>query len=438
MQRTLATAPGRLARPGAVAVLTALVLASPASADDRIATAWQIQAGTAPLLQAPPPPKPVTICAIDTGVNVTPDLNIVDRRSLVGDSLDDAQALPGQTGHGTPVAHFAAGKVNGWGGAGAFPGARVTSVRVFPSNNGGAKWQDYVDALFSCRQADPEFTKVVTISLGGQTISAEEAAELENRIKVTRDTLGINVVVAAGNGGGETDFPGRFPASFTVAALDGTGLLCGFSARQTNIDLAAPGCGLEQAGWDAKPWLMNGTSFATPIAAGVLAAVRAYAPGMAAPDAEALLLRTARAGALPRLDASAALRAIGRGDIVDRYVAQADARPIPAVREASAPAPVREAPAVIPPARPAPGGHQANGPIQAPKIRIRRLPRGRALVRALNRPRHAILEVRLGSRRLGHESARLTLRVGRARSLRARYLTDDGSSPWVKVMIAGR
>lgn len=438
MLRRIASTPGRLARPGALAALAALAAAPSAVADDRMATPWQIQAGTAPLLQAPPPPEPVTICVIDTGVNVTPDLNIVDRRSLVGDSLDDAQALPGQTGHGTAVAHFAAGKVNGWGGAGAFPGARVTSVRVFPSNNGGAKWQDYVDAIDYCQKTDAEHIKVITISLGGQSISANEAAELENRINVTRDAGNINVVVAAGNGGGATDFPGRFAASFTVAAVSDSGALCTFSARGVNIDIAAPGCNVEQGGWNGQSWLMNGTSFATPIVGGALAAVRAYAPDLRAVDAEAILLRTARPGPYPRLNLSAALRAIGRGDIVDTYRPGLpdSSPPAPLPRAADAPtqvAAVASLPAVI-----SSGPRATASSVPTPRLRITRKSRGRVLVRAINRPKKAILELRVGSRTLGWEAGRFTLRVRKARSVRARYLTDDGVSAWVKVPIRPR
>ena len=139
--------PGRLARPGArrrclvllVAALAASCLTSPparAETDDATPTAWQLQAGTAPLLTAPPPPEPATICVIDTGVTPTPDLTITARSSTLPGTLDDISAKPGQPGHGTTVAHFAAAAVNGWGGSGAFPHARISSVRVFPEEGG--------------------------------------------------------------------------------------------------------------------------------------------------------------------------------------------------------------------------------------------------------------------------------------------------------------
>ena len=161
--------PGRFARPGARAVRRLALLAAalvflsgaePASADDSIPTAWQLQAGTAGLLTAPPPPEPVTICVIDTGVTPTPDLTITARSSTLPGTLDDVTAKPGQPGHGTTVAHFAAAAVNGWGGAGIFPHARIASVRVFPEE-GGAAWQDYITAFDRCRRLDSRIRVVL-------------------------------------------------------------------------------------------------------------------------------------------------------------------------------------------------------------------------------------------------------------------------------------
>ena len=143
-------APGRHARPGVLPVLlVALAIyalaATSARADDRVATAWQQQAGTAPLLQAPRPANPVTICVIDTGVTVTPDLEVTAATlARSAGRSTTSKPRPGQTGHGTRSRTSRPGKVNGWGGAGAFPHARVSSVRIFPKD-GRARWQDYTD-----------------------------------------------------------------------------------------------------------------------------------------------------------------------------------------------------------------------------------------------------------------------------------------------------
>jgi hypothetical protein len=440
--------PARLPRrAGTLPLLLVLVVAAwltaPASAaaDDSVPTAWMEQAGTAPLLHAPPPPVIPTICFIDTGITPTPDLDIADRTSLVGDDPNDVTAVPGQPGHGTTVAHFAAGKVNGWGGAGAFPHARVTSVRVFATAASGTIWQSYLRALDACRQRAHSTLRVVVMSIGGQSINANEAAELEDRVAWMRNRFDVNVVTAAGNGGAAADFPARFPESFAVAAVGSGDALCGFSARGESVDIAAPGCNVTQAGWDGATVEADGTSFAAPIVAGSLAAIRAYAPNLSAVDAENVLLATARPSSqeAPRvLNTSAALRAIGRADIVDAY------RLPPQRSDALGTDGASDFPVAQPTSLPR-GPHKRLAPlakpkptVERPRVTLKRRRKGRLELIAKNRPRRAIFEVKLGRRVIARESSRMTVRVRSSTSLTARFLTDEGTSSWRRIRITGR
>src|SRR3712207_7955504 len=59
----------------------------------------------------------------------------------------------------------------------------------------------------------------------------------EDRIRLARDRLGMNVVVAAGNTGNDIWFPGSFASAFTVAGHDVSGALCQSSARGAAVDL---------------------------------------------------------------------------------------------------------------------------------------------------------------------------------------------------------
>ena len=421
---------------GAVAAACCLAAAAPAAADDSVPTAWMQAAGTTPLLHAPPPPAPATICLIDTGVALTPDLNVVARSAADGGTLGDVRADTTSPGHGTAVAHMAAGRVNGWGGAGVFPHAQITSVRVFP-REGGAFWQEYIKGLQGCHRLAPETTKVVVMSLGGQTISAGEAEWLESAIAKQSAEKDFSVVVAAGNGGADVDYPGRFGASFTVAASTAAGGVCLFSARGQGVDIAAPGCGLEQAGWDGSAWLLNGTSYAAPIVAGTLAALRAYRPSLSANEAEAVLTATAKRESVPLLDATAALRAAGLAHLVR------DAHPPGMV-----PADAKEV--VVPPVVPSAVIEQTPGAVAlsaapyvpkrrrrgAPQLaRIARLRAGRVVLRVRNRPRGSSVEVRFGRRRFERRAGRITLRPGATRLVRIRFVSELSASAWVHVRI---
>lgn len=260
-------------------------------------TQWQIDADAEALQHAPEPPVKPVICIVDFGVTPTPDLDIVDRQALDGGTLDGVTATPGNFGHGTTVAHMAAGKVNSWGASGVFPHARIASVRIFSRPGELVPWQAYVRALQECAEVQPTPVAAV-LSLGGTAAAPYEAAELENKNGWVRGRYGMSVVAAAGNSGGVTDVPGRFDGAFTVTGIAHNDTLCAFSARGNGVDLAAPGCAVAQAGWDGTSWELDGTSFSAPIVAGALAAVRAYAPRLSAVAAEDV--RTRSRSASPR------------------------------------------------------------------------------------------------------------------------------------------
>ncbi|HEV3000580.1 MAG TPA: S8/S53 family peptidase [Solirubrobacteraceae bacterium] len=385
-----------------------------AAEDDATPTWWHEAAGLTPLLTAPPPPNPATICVIDTGVTPTPDLDITARWAYDGGTPDDVRATPDSPGHGTLVAHFAAAAVNGWGGAGAFPHARISSVRVFP-REGGASWREYIAAISRCLKLDAN-TKVIVISIGGQDIEPGQADELEAHIDQARNLYGVNVVAAAGNGPDAPDFPGRFPAAFTTAATAPEGQLCAFSARGPAVDIGAPGCDLLQANYEGTLWQLGGTSFAAPLVAGALAAIRSYVPTLTADAAEAALTSTARFGDPPLLDAAATLESLGVG-------ASASTAPLP-----TEPRPGGSRTKVDVRAVPTVSRHDSR--IVVPRVRIRRTRRAVLLV-AQNRPARAVLEVRVEGRTLrAKRRIRVRRHVGFAR---CRFTIKTAASRWITV-----
>ncbi|HEX8084352.1 MAG TPA: S8/S53 family peptidase [Solirubrobacteraceae bacterium] len=410
------------ALPGAAALAVAVLLTVARPADgqvlpDAIPTWWHEAAGLTPLLTAPPPPVKPTICIIDTGVTPTPDLDISARWAYDGGTLDDVRATEDSPGHGTLVAHFAAAAVNGWGGAGAFPHARISSVRVFPPE-GGASWQDYIRAITRCLKLDAN-TKVIVMALGGQSIDDGEAEELQHWIARARDRHDVNVVAAAGNGAGPPDFPGRFNPAFTTAALAADGSLCHLSARGPGVDIAVPGCGVQQADGAGRNWSFDGTSFAAAIAAGAIAAVRSYVAGLTAIAAETQLVAAAR-GAPPALDGGAALRAAGFP--LTPGGGGASANPI------TTPTQVAAAPKL-----PRTGAHHAARPVRLgpPSLVIRTNGRTTLLL-VRHRPRGAALECHIAQRHVLRQSSRILVRARRLVG-RCRFVSAFGASNWINV-----
>ncbi len=116
--------------------------------------------------------------------------------------------------------------------------------------------------------------KVINCSWG-----SEYASDLENDVIRAVNSLGACVVAAAGNDGKYSDFaPASLNGVLSVAAVDSNDIKAGFSNYSSKIDVSAPGVkvlsstpGNTYAAWD-------GTSMASPVAAGVVALARLKFP----------------------------------------------------------------------------------------------------------------------------------------------------------------
>ena len=277
------------------------------------------------LAQAPAPPNPGTVCVIDTGVTPLPDTEsqIVERIAIDGGDPGDVYHSPADpfSGHGTFVAATIASQVDGHGSAGIWPHAKIISIRVFSRAGVGATAADYRAAIAECVQPARQ-VDVITISLSAAQTTPAELVKLEDRITEAVEYRQINVVASTGADGSSNgvNYPARFPAAFAVGATDPAGAFCGFSNRGEGLDLSALGCAVVATAFDGRTGKFSGTSFSTPSVAAILVALRTYKPGLTARAAEQMLLLTAQQTAAgPIVDAAAAFRAAGLGELVDAY-----------------------------------------------------------------------------------------------------------------------
>lgn len=186
------------------------------------------------------------VCIIDSGYHIghsdLQDLNVTatnDSRS--GDPFIDS------CGHGTHVAGTIVALANGDGVVGVLPSGQVGLhiVKTFGDDNwtGGSCSYSYssdiVDAGYKCADAG---ASVINMSLGGGAFSSA-AADAWNDILVNRNVL---PVAAAGNDGTTNlSYPASYDAVVSVAAIDSNKNLASFSQRNSQVELAAPGVGVE-------------------------------------------------------------------------------------------------------------------------------------------------------------------------------------------------
>lgn len=251
----------------------------------------------------------VKVVVVDTGWTELPRSPWLD--GVDGDTeivLDDQGNIRPYAGHGK----FIAGVIRA-----VAPAAEVFVKGVF--TKAGASWEsDLVPKLYEALAENPDIISLsagtytrLNLPLTGLEVFAEE---IVSRVK------GLTIVAAAGNDSTRAPFyPAASPGTVSVGALDARGRA---RARYSNfggwVDVYAPGTDLVNAFLEGRfvcheppigqirdfqgmaRW--SGTSFATPVVAGLIAA-RMSETGENARTAADALLRFARTQTIPGVGA---------------------------------------------------------------------------------------------------------------------------------------
>lgn len=164
--------------------------------------------------------------------------------------------------HATAVASLIAGHDGRFRGAA--PGARLFVADVYGSTAAGGSAEAIVRALAWLAQTG---APVINISLVGPPNLLLEAGV---KALVAKGRL---VVAAVGNDGPAAAplYPASYPGVVAVTGVDGHRRLLPEAGRASHVDFAAPGSEMAAAGVDGGFVSVRGTSFAAPIAAGLLA-----------------------------------------------------------------------------------------------------------------------------------------------------------------------
>jgi hypothetical protein len=235
----------------------------------------------------------VRIAVLDTGVAPDPTFS-GSRVQYVDIGLGTLPGRLAEDGHGTSVASLAAGASAD--APGVSPAATILSIRVTAAD-GQSDIFTVAQAIVAAVNAG---SPVINISLGGYATTAAMTSAID--YATSRSSI---IVSAAGNDqAAQLTWPAADPRVVSVGAIDARAQQVTFSNSGPQLQISAPGYGVQTAWLDGQRAYVDGTSASAPLVAGAIAAVMSKNPGLSATQAWDVIRRTTSDAGSPGADAN--------------------------------------------------------------------------------------------------------------------------------------
>lgn len=214
----------------------------------------------------------VPIAIIDSGVDPThPDLEgkLIAGYNFLQNNTDTQDVL----GHGTAVAGTAAAMSNNYTGiAGVAWNDPIMPLVVLNAND----YASYYDIARAITYAADKGIRVINISIGGSSSSST----LQNAVNYAWNKGAVIFACAMNNSTDAPYYPAACANVVSVSATTSSDTLASFSDYGDWIDISAPGVSILTTNRGGGYGRWNGTSFSSPIAAGVAALVLSANPSL--------------------------------------------------------------------------------------------------------------------------------------------------------------
>lgn len=269
-----------------------------------VQAAWQVTEGSG-----------VTVAVIDSGVY--PDVSDLSGSTVIpGPNLTGLPTSSGNPNwglHGTWMASIIAGHGHNGGFDGIMgiaPEAKILSIRVIP-DKGDPGYQHYNnepeqniqnELARGIRAAVKDGAQVISMSIGYSAPSGVVRAAIAYAY-----SHGVVLVASSGNSGDNdtqhgtsnpdiapVSFPAEYPGVIGVGAVTGYRVPATFSSGNLSVLVAAPGKAVPAEGRDGLYYVVDGTSPACALAAGVVALLKSKYPKISPAQVTEALTTTAQ------------------------------------------------------------------------------------------------------------------------------------------------
>lgn len=261
-------------------------------ADINVTGAWGITMGAG-----------VKVAVIDDGADVNHE-DLGENIFIAYNADTGGENIQTKESHGNTCAGFIVAPINGKGIVGVSPESKMIAIKLEDSSDA------YTIRAFE--YAKKHGAKVISCSWGSNNVSDAVVSELKSLYNA-----GVTVLFASGNEGSSLDVQGTNDESevewvIGVGASGENNDVTSYSNYGKNIDIIAPGgdtqesigvLGLDDMGASGYPdetglinnnyLFANGTSFSTPITAGVVAMMYAVNPNITPKQVKEILTSTA-------------------------------------------------------------------------------------------------------------------------------------------------
>ncbi len=251
--------------------------------DPKFSSQWHLAKVKAPTAWDDSQGSGIIIAICDTGIDASHE--DLKNKLVVGyNTVLNNTSITDVHGHGTSVAGTAAAAGNNTlGVASVAYAAKIMPIKISELSDGSAYSSDIAEAI---TWAADHGAKVANVSYAVTGHSSVETAAKYMRTK------GGLVVIAAGNYGSDTGISDS-EWVISVSATTSTDTKASWSSYGANVDVSAPGVSILTTTKGGGYGSVSGTSFASPLTAGVIALIFAANPYLTPAEAESILEDTA-------------------------------------------------------------------------------------------------------------------------------------------------